>query len=127
MDVERPAGRYVERPLRQQKTVSRDHEERGADGGHSRLHLGIAQRHGLQQLEAARLSKLFDRALRRAQAASGRAVGLREHQRHVVARVEQRGERALCESRGAREDEAQESARRSCAAAWRASRARAAA
>jgi len=48
----------------------------------------------------------------RAHAAPGGAVGLRKNQRHVVARVEQRGERALCECRGAREDEAQESAKR---------------
>jgi len=55
---------------------------------------------------------LLDRALCRAHAAPGGTVGLRKHQRHFVAGVEQRSERALCECRGAREDEAQESAGR---------------
>jgi hypothetical protein len=50
--------------------------------------------------------------LSRAQAAPGGTIGLRQYQRDVMARFEQRGERALCECRSAREDEAQEGARR---------------
>ena len=59
-----------------------------------------------------RKSELLDRALPGTHAAPRRPVGLGENQRYFVARLEQRGERALCECRGACKDEAQEVARR---------------
>jgi hypothetical protein len=93
----------------------------------ARLRGGVLQRFGLREIETALERKPLDGARRRAQAAPGGTIRLREDERDVVAGVEQRCERALGEFRGAGEDEAQEGARRTCAAAWRAWRARAAA
>lgn len=112
MNVERAPGRGFERPLGQKQPVSRDHENCGARRRDARLHGRIAQRGGLKYLEPARNGELLDRALSWAQAAPRRPVGLGEYQRYFVTRLEQRGERALCECRGACKDEAQESARR---------------
>jgi hypothetical protein len=66
----------------------------------------------LEDLESARDGKPLDGAWSRAQATPGGTIRLRQYQRHVMARVEQRGERALSECRGASEDEAQEGAER---------------
>jgi hypothetical protein len=94
--------------LRQQEAVGRDHKNLRAGCGYARLRVRITQSFGLKDSQTAGHGELLDRALRRAQAAPGGAVRLCEHQGYLVARLKQRGERALCECRGAREDEAQE-------------------
>ena len=83
---------------------------------------GDLQISGLKDGQAALDRQALYRAGRRLQTATRGPVGLSKDQRYVVPGVQQTRQRALSEGRGAGEDEAQESARRSCAAAWRASR-----
>jgi hypothetical protein len=58
----------------------------------------------LEDFQLMRQREPLYRAGRRPQAASRGAVGLRQHEANLVARLEQRGERAFGEFRSTRED-----------------------
>jgi hypothetical protein len=104
MDVERAARRDVEHCLRKNQAVGRDDENVGRHGSDARVRHSVAQRFRLEDFETARLCQPLHRTGCRTHAAPGRTIGLSKYQRDLVARVEQRGQRALGELRGARED-----------------------
>ena len=127
MDIQRTMRRKAQHGRRQDQAVGGHHQAIGARACNARLRGFIFQGLGLEQLQAVRQRELLDGTWCRPQAAAGGPVRPRQNQRDGMAGVVQRGERALGEFRGAGEDEAQEGVRRTCAAAWRAWRARAAA
>ena len=94
MDVERAARRDIEQALRKNEAIRGNHKRLGAGSGDA---LDVIQGFGLKEGQAAFDGTPLDRARARLQATPGRPVGPREHQRDVVAGVEQARQRHLGE------------------------------
>jgi hypothetical protein len=121
VDVEAAQARQVEHPLRQDQAVGRDHHHVG-----TRREQGLARGGGLVgvlavQPQAARLRHgpalgqraLLDRRGLQLHAAAGRAIGLGQHQHHVVAGGRDGLQRDARELGRARKNNAQRAHRRS--------------
>jgi hypothetical protein len=87
MHVEAAARRRAEQGRGHHEPVGGDHDHFRAHRAHGRDGLGI-ERGRLQQRQAPGLRQRLDRGRLRLQAASGRPVGLREHERDFMARLE---------------------------------------
>jgi hypothetical protein len=104
MNVQRAKAARLEQSLRQKQTVSGD-DERVRTQRSDVLELGrVFQAIGLEDRDALRDRETLHRTRRAAQAATGRAVGPREHQHDLVPRVGKRRQSSLSELGRAGED-----------------------
>jgi hypothetical protein len=94
MDVEYAVRRNLKCARRQYQPVCRDHQGVGPRGSEAIQRVLVLQALRLKDVQAARGSQLFDGACRWPQAPARGPVRLRQHQRDVVAGIEQRRQRA---------------------------------
>src|SRR5258706_11648364 len=104
---------------RQDQSVCRDHHHLGSRVSNGRERLGILERLRLKDLEPALLGPPAHRARRHLEAASRRAVGPRQYERHLVTGVIERGEGAYGERRSTGEYDAQGGPPNQAALRWR--------
>jgi hypothetical protein len=82
---------------RQDQAIRRDHQNVRPRSHEATENTLVFQILRLEYIEAATFGKPLDRALRGAQAASGRPVRLRQYQRDIMPGIKQRRQRARCE------------------------------
>ena len=114
VDVQAAVARQIEHPLRQDQAVGGHHHRIGARRdkqimGQARV-LGVlaipAQAARLRERQAMALRALLDGRSLQLHAAPGRAIGLGQHQRHFMPRIDQGLQRHPRELRRARENDA---------------------
>ena len=97
MDVQRAMRRNLERAWRQDQSIRRHDDNVRPRCSQAIERSFIGQLLRLKHFNAARPGQLLYRTLRWLQAAAGRPVRLREHERNVVPGVKQRRQRTRCE------------------------------